>query len=303
MFVLGLGLGMVMQVLVLVVQNAVDYKDLGAATSGATLFRSIGGSVGTAVLGAIFASRLATELTKSIGAAGAAKAHTGGVNPAAIHQLPAPIRLHYLQSFSAALHSVFLVASIVAVAAFALSWFIPELRLRETVTTGDFADTFAAPRDAQSMTEIINKIGNLDRRSGAREIISRIALRAGVDLGPAACWLLARYHEDPTTDLSTLAGRIEIDPAILARARGELVEQGLVAAAAGPPPAWVVTAEGEAALGRLTATGEQRLAELLKGWEPEEHPELARLIVTLARSFFVDTSALRECLGSEAVAS
>ncbi len=51
MFVLGLGLGMVMQMLVLVVQNAVDYQDLGAATSGATLFRSIGGSVGTAVLG------------------------------------------------------------------------------------------------------------------------------------------------------------------------------------------------------------------------------------------------------------
>ena len=52
MFVLGLGLGMVMQVLVLAVQNAVEYRDLGSATSGATLFRSIGGSLGTAVLGA-----------------------------------------------------------------------------------------------------------------------------------------------------------------------------------------------------------------------------------------------------------
>ncbi|HTW11626.1 MAG TPA: MDR family MFS transporter, partial [Solirubrobacteraceae bacterium] len=58
MFVLGLGLGMVMQVLVLAVQNAVDYEDLGVATSGATLFRSIGGSVGTAILGSIFSSRL-----------------------------------------------------------------------------------------------------------------------------------------------------------------------------------------------------------------------------------------------------
>jgi predicted MFS family arabinose efflux permease len=56
MFVLGLGLGLTMQVLVLAVQNAVDYKDLGVATSGATLFRSIGGSVGTAVLGSIFSA-------------------------------------------------------------------------------------------------------------------------------------------------------------------------------------------------------------------------------------------------------
>src|SRR5262249_54797687 len=61
MFVLGLGIGSVMQVLVLAVQNAVDYHDLGVATSGATLFRSIGGSVGTAILGSIFTSRLRSE--------------------------------------------------------------------------------------------------------------------------------------------------------------------------------------------------------------------------------------------------
>ena len=59
MLVLGVGLGLVMQVLVLAVQNAVPYEQLGVATSGATLFRSIGGSLGTAILGAIFANRLA----------------------------------------------------------------------------------------------------------------------------------------------------------------------------------------------------------------------------------------------------
>src|SRR5690348_18416150 len=64
MLVLGLGLGMVMQVLVIAVQNAVEYGDLGVATSGATLFRLIGGSLGTAVLGAIFASQLNANLTR-----------------------------------------------------------------------------------------------------------------------------------------------------------------------------------------------------------------------------------------------
>ena len=58
MFVMGLGLGLVMQVLVLAVQNAVGYADLGVATSGATLFRSMGGSLGTAALGAVFTARL-----------------------------------------------------------------------------------------------------------------------------------------------------------------------------------------------------------------------------------------------------
>jgi EmrB/QacA subfamily drug resistance transporter len=75
MLVLGLGLGLVMQVLVIAVQNAVDYRDLGVATSGATLFRLIGGSLGTAVLGAIFASRLGSTLAHTI------PAGTPGVPP------------------------------------------------------------------------------------------------------------------------------------------------------------------------------------------------------------------------------
>src|SRR3954463_16801327 len=66
MLVLGLGLGMVMQVLVLAVQNSVAYEQLGVATSGATLFRSIGGSLGTAILGAVFSNKLAHALAGSL---------------------------------------------------------------------------------------------------------------------------------------------------------------------------------------------------------------------------------------------
>jgi Na+/melibiose symporter-like transporter len=64
MLVLGLGLGMVMQVLVLAVQNAVDYRSMGVATSGALLFRQIGGSVGIAIFGAIFANHLSGHLAE-----------------------------------------------------------------------------------------------------------------------------------------------------------------------------------------------------------------------------------------------
>src|SRR5205807_2243594 len=92
MFVLGLGLGMTMQVLVLAVQNAVDYQDLGVATSGATLFRSIGGSVGTAILGSIFANRLSAEL-KSALPPGSSQAlgNPAHASPAALSRLPAPV--------------------------------------------------------------------------------------------------------------------------------------------------------------------------------------------------------------------
>ena len=81
MVLLGLGLGMVMQVLVLAVQNAVDYRVLGVATAGSTVFRQVGGSIGVAGFGVIFANRLGDELAARI----PASAHVPTVaNPAVI---------------------------------------------------------------------------------------------------------------------------------------------------------------------------------------------------------------------------
>jgi hypothetical protein len=66
MLLLGLGLGFVMQMLVLAVQNAVDYRDLGIATASATLFRSMGGTVGVPIFGAIFSNQLATTSPRTL---------------------------------------------------------------------------------------------------------------------------------------------------------------------------------------------------------------------------------------------
>ena len=293
MFVLGLGLGLVMQVLVLAVQNAVDYSDLGVATSGATLFRSMGGALGTSVLGAIFANRLSNQL-KSALPAGASAPSSGEVNPQQIAHLPAALHAAYLHAFTTSLSSVFIVAALVAVVAFVLSWFIRALPLRETIGTGDLVDTYAAPRDSDSLAEVANMLGRLDRREGAREIVARIAARAGVDISPAGCWLLARLSEDGTIELSVLAARSQVDLNTLVGAREELSDLALIGACRDAPSCYEPTADGRAALERLTRTGEQRLSDLLEDWRPEEHEELARLISTLAREFFIDNSALGE---------
>jgi EmrB/QacA subfamily drug resistance transporter len=131
MFVMGLGLGLVMQVLVLAVQNAVDYAELGVATSGATLFRSMGGSLGTAVLGAIFSNRLSNELAGTP----AANVGSGAVDPSAMASLPAAVRDPYIGAFTDSLSTVFLVATAIILLAFLLSWFIEERPLRKTVET------------------------------------------------------------------------------------------------------------------------------------------------------------------------
>jgi EmrB/QacA subfamily drug resistance transporter len=125
---LGVGLGMVMQVLVLAVQNSVHFKHIGVATSGATLFRSIGGSIGVATFGAMFTnglhSRLAGSLPKD-----AVLPHSMG--PDGVHHLPDAVRTVYLQAFGGALHAVYAVAACVIVLAFLLAWLLRDVPLRK----------------------------------------------------------------------------------------------------------------------------------------------------------------------------
>ena len=131
MLIVGLGLGMVMQVLVIAVQYAVDHKDLGVATSAATLFRLIGGSVGTAALGALFSSRLAMHLRESLppGSSQSVKAFS----PKMLSALPEGVRGAYAHSFTASLETVFLTATAIAVIGFGLSWLMPNRKLRDTI--------------------------------------------------------------------------------------------------------------------------------------------------------------------------
>ena len=108
MVILGLGLGLVMQVLVLAAQNSVDHRLLGVATSGATMFRGIGGSIGVAAFGAIFANRLRSELAAKFPAGVHIPAQA---NPEVVKHLPAAIHTPYIEAFAAALQPVFLTAT------------------------------------------------------------------------------------------------------------------------------------------------------------------------------------------------
>lgn len=126
MLVVGLGLGMVMQVLVLAVQNAVDYRHMGVATSGSLMFRQIGGSIGLAVFGSIFANRLQASLAEG-GVRGPRSA-----TPAIVQRLPPALHEAYVGAVAAALHPVFLVAAGVSLFAFLLTWLLQEVPLRTT---------------------------------------------------------------------------------------------------------------------------------------------------------------------------
>jgi hypothetical protein len=132
--VVGLGIGMTMQVLVLAAQNAVDPRMMGVATSGSTLFRQIGGSIGVAVFGTIFANRVHVELASRLPTGAHAPAT---INPQGIRDLPPGLRHAFVDAFALALHPVFLTATGISVIAFALTWLLREVPLRTRAQPGD----------------------------------------------------------------------------------------------------------------------------------------------------------------------
>src|SRR5262249_51743763 len=115
---LGLGMGMVMQVLLIAVQNSVDYEHLGVATSGTMLFRSLGGALGVALFGAIFANRLHAQL------AGPGMDFLATVIPATARGLPPDLHQEYITAVMAALRPVFVAAAGISALGFALSWLL-----------------------------------------------------------------------------------------------------------------------------------------------------------------------------------
>ncbi|HEX7167554.1 MAG TPA: MDR family MFS transporter [Acidimicrobiales bacterium] len=136
MVVLGAGLGLVMQVLIIAVQNDVDWSQLGVATSATTFFRSVGGAFGTAVFGAIFNIRLTRELGRLLpdGAAGVefeGESLKGG--PAAVRALPVEVRDLVIEAFANSIQLVFWCGVPLAALAFVASLFMRDVPLRESV--------------------------------------------------------------------------------------------------------------------------------------------------------------------------
>jgi EmrB/QacA subfamily drug resistance transporter len=135
MVVLGLGLGMVMQVLVLAVQNAVDQRDLGTATGAATFLRSMGGSFGVALFGAVLSNRLATNLADLLPGGrlppGISPDALKG-SPQAILSLPEAVRGPVIEAFARSIDTVFLAGVPIALIGFAISLLLREEPLRTT---------------------------------------------------------------------------------------------------------------------------------------------------------------------------
>ncbi|WP_406009211.1 MDR family MFS transporter [Streptomyces sp. NBC_00637] len=279
-FVFGVGLGLVMQVLVLIVQNAVAYEDLGVATSGATFFRSIGASFGVAIFGTIFSSRLGDKLADAFrGVRLPAGVSVDGLesDPRGISELPSTLRPQALHAYASAITDVFLYAAPVALVGFVLAWFLREDPLRGSVTAPDVTETLASnPVERSSYDEVCRALSVLGTREGRREIYRDITARAGQDLLPASSWLLLRIKRCGSVEPATLAERTTVPlPVIIDAVRqvegsGLVVREGLDV---------VLTDEGREVADRLAEVREESLGALLGDWwGPDRPTDLVQLV-------------------------
>ncbi|WP_247746841.1 MDR family MFS transporter [Streptomyces oryzae] len=139
MAVLGAGMGFLMQLTMLIAQNSVELKDMGVASSTTTLFRTIGGSFGVALMGTIFARHVEDSMRESAAASGqsgsgpASKLADGAaqLDAASLEKLPEQVRAAYEHAVVSGTHAVFLLAAGVTVLAFVAAWFIKEVPLKD----------------------------------------------------------------------------------------------------------------------------------------------------------------------------
>ena len=134
MLVFGLGMGFVMQVITIAVQNSVDYRDMGTATAGVNFFRSMGGALGVATFGSVLNNRLDLNLSRFVPTDALAGLSTRALtsSPERLRELPPAVLEGLRQAFAHSLQTVFLLAIPVALIAFAFSWLLHDVPMRET---------------------------------------------------------------------------------------------------------------------------------------------------------------------------
>jgi EmrB/QacA subfamily drug resistance transporter len=282
----GLGLGLVIQVLVIAVQNAVGYEDLGSATSGTTFFRSIGASFGVSIFGTVFASRLSDKLgpaLRGVRLPPGLRPSELRADPTSIARLPPAARPPVLHAYSTSITTVFLYAIPVAVAGFVLALFLKEQPLRASVTVPDGGETLATnPVERSSLDEIARSLSVLGSREARAGLYTRITRMAGLDIHPATSWLLLRMDHVGEVDPAALARQSTVPFPVIAEAAVEAESGGYATRTKHPGKPLVLTDSGRALAERLADARRSVLAELLGDWDPARHAELAALITRLS---------------------
>jgi EmrB/QacA subfamily drug resistance transporter len=257
--VFGVGLGLCMQILTIIVQSTSEYRDLGVATSGVTFFRSLGGSFGAAVFGAIYANHLAHTLPPAL-AASPGLPPAAAATPGTLHSFPADVIAPVVGAYSDTLQIVFLAAAPVAGVAFVLSLFLKQVPLRDAARANatDIGEGFgvAEPADAERNLELA--IARLMAKEG-RLAMPAIRQSSGTMLDDTNGWCVAQVHlrrrHGQPTGMDDIAQFAMVPSGVLLPAFHNAQAAGYLA---GDPVSWDLTEQGQREWDKFSAG--------LKGW-------------------------------------
>ncbi|MEW2066701.1 MDR family MFS transporter [Streptomyces sp. NPDC007346] len=238
MVVLGLGIGLAMQVLTIAVQNTVEYADLGTATSGVTFFRTLGSAFGTAVFGTIYANALKPNLTDGVAqavAAGGDPATLAGASqsPQALHALPAAQVEPLAQAYAQTLHTVFLWTVPVALIGFVVALFLKEVKLRDSarLASTDMGDGFAQPGSGDSEKLLETAVATILHGAGP-DTARRIVAGSDTRLDMAGAWAVMQVDLFTRlvghAGLRLIAARHRLPPEVLVPVFDRMIEEGFL---------------------------------------------------------------------------
>src|SRR6202012_560667 len=280
LLVLGAGIGLIMQILTLVVQNTVAYSDLGTATSGVTFFRTLGGSFGASIMGSIYSNQLKGTLATALAAARVSPASVS--SPELLKKLPAQARTPIVDAYAHSLQHVFLFAVPVAVVAFVLALFLPQVAFRGAVAVSGVGDGFAVPEGSDNERQLANVVAQTLRRDN-RTSFAGILNRSGAQLDPAAAWgvmgifvgQLAFGHPIHEADVEA---RVGVPAGVVRPFYTEQVAAGITAR--DDEGTLTLTARGQAEAEKINAAWRAWLMGELQGWlkAHEVNPEQTQMI-------------------------
>ncbi|MFE4379152.1 MDR family MFS transporter [Streptomyces cyaneofuscatus] len=262
MVVLGLGIGLAMQVLTIAVQNTVDYADLGTATSGVTFFRTLGSAFGTAVFGTIYANALKPNLTDGIAQAVAAGGDPAVLaraseSPQALHALPAAQVEPLAQAYAQTLHTVFLWTVPVALIGFVVALFLKEVKLRDSarLASTDMGEGFAQPGSGDSEKLLEISVAAILHGAGP-DTARRIVTGSDTRLDMAGAWAVMQVDLFTRmvghAGLRLIAARHRLPPEVLVPVFDRMIEEGYLS--------------GDGRLFSHTAAGRREAAVISDAW-------------------------------------
>jgi EmrB/QacA subfamily drug resistance transporter len=236
LFVLGTGIGMCMQVLVLTVQNTTSFADLGVATSGVTFFRTIGSAFGAAIFGSLFTNFLADRLGPALLASGAPA--RAAESPQALHELSPAMAAPIVDAYADSLGMVFLCAVPIAVIGFVVALFLKEVPLLEmdAASATDLGEAFGMP-STETPDQILEvAVGRMFRDSPEVRLRSLVG-QPGCNLDIINLWALIQIYRQNqvfgTATMTEIGKRLRVPFELLAPTFDNLVHRGYVLRSAG----------------------------------------------------------------------